>query len=123
MNYWTAAGVTKNFDITTTINMVSNYYKIPKAKILGRKRTKEISEARQVVWYFLTRRRIMTYEELGKIFNRNHATALHGVRKIEGYVEFNKDFAEKIRLIRASSIDYFVTVKDRNYAQLNRRPK
>jgi len=57
--------------------------KITIKTLRGRSRNAIVNDMRQVWMYFLRHTAGMTYEEIGRTVNRNHATALHGVRRVE----------------------------------------
>lgn len=52
-----------------------------------RTRKGEIVRSRQLTWYILKLNSKMSLTELGDIFKKNHATALHGIRRISGFVD------------------------------------
>ena len=53
----------------------------------GGRRTREIVEARQWVWFFAKKFNIGTLAWLGEQFNKDHATALHGIKTIRNLIE------------------------------------
>lgn len=57
---------------------------IPYAELIGSSRFRKFSHARQLLmWEIKTSvKPAITYPELGKLFNRDHSTAIHAVRKI-----------------------------------------
>ena len=55
------------------------------ASLTGTLRHKKLVEARQLIWWLLQNKVVdnnLTCVSLGRMFNRDHATVLHGVRKI-----------------------------------------
>ena len=58
-------------------------YGISKEDLLGKKRTKEIAQARHVSIYLIKKITEMSYPNIGKIFGRDHTTALSSCDVIE----------------------------------------
>lgn len=76
--------------------------------LIKKQRTAEENLARQIICY-MTRHFFNTgisFSEIGKIFNRNHATILHAVRVIKNQMDVNKRLKEKIE--RYVSDFYFI---------------
>lgn len=46
--------------------------------------------ARQIVFEYLIRKQLST-SQIGKVFNRDHATVLHGVKQIRGLLKHDKE--------------------------------
>jgi len=57
-------------------------------------RLREYIMIRQFIWYFLREYTRMSYSELGRIFNKDHATCLYAVKTLAGYLEFDKKTIE-----------------------------
>ncbi len=65
------------------INCVSNFYKIPKADILGKKKNKEFVLPRQVCCYLICDMMNLPLETIGKMMGgRDHATVIYARDKI-----------------------------------------
>ena len=64
----------------------------------SRKRTQNVSLARQCAVYF-SRKQGYGVEELGKVFNRNHSNITHTCKKIEDLLECDREMAAKINLV------------------------
>ncbi len=62
---------------------VAAYYNLELADILGPRRNANIALARQVAMFLARQLTPLSTTELGREFNRNHATVITGVRKIE----------------------------------------
>ncbi len=62
---------------------VASHYHITEDQILGRGRTANVAEARQVAMYLLAIELTMTPTDIGRALGgRNHSTVIHGVNKI-----------------------------------------
>ena len=65
------------------IEDVARCYDIQPDDILSKKRTEKISDARAIVCYILMHDLHLSSTETGNAVNRNHATTLHSVKKVE----------------------------------------
>ena len=68
------------------------------ADIESRKRTQDVSLARQCAVYF-ARKQGYKVEELGKVFNRNHSNISHTCRAVRDMLECDREMAAKINLV------------------------
>lgn len=72
------------------IEEISRTYNIPEKDITSEKRSAHIMKARQAAMYICRETLRMTYEDIGKVFgDRDHATVLHNVKKVEGLIKMN----------------------------------
>ena len=69
-------------------------------KIQSLKRQRDIIFARHLFCYFTRKRTRLSYQEIGKIINRDHATILHSVRTVENLLEYDRDFKELVPKIQ-----------------------
>ena len=69
------------------INCVCNFYKVSKADLLSKKKTKEIALARQVGMYLVLEMMSLPQLTVGKIFGRDHATVIYARDKITEQME------------------------------------
>lgn len=77
-------------------------YGISKEDLLGKKRTKEIAQARHVSIYLIKKITEMSYPNIGKIFGRDHTTALSSCDVIE----------KKLRTDAALAMDLNTMIKE-----------
>jgi len=68
------------------------------AEIESRKRTQDVSLARQCA-IFYSRKQGYKVEELGKVFDRNHSNISHTCNKIHDLLECDREMAAKINLV------------------------
>ena len=73
------------------MTMVCRYYSIDKKLVLGKKRDREIVMARQMFCWLSRRYTRSTFKLMGEYINRNHATVLHSVRKVEELIDFDRE--------------------------------
>ena len=71
---------------------------------MSQKRTKEISYARQLAMYICRTLLDLSLPKVGKSFDRDHATALHAIKKIEQSIKINNnvkhDYSDIIQSIK-----------------------
>ena len=75
--------------IDRIINDVSQRSGIKKEKIFSRNRGKEIVAARFACMYLLRKEAFMTFAAIGRLFGRDHATAMHALRTVENLLYTN----------------------------------
>jgi len=66
---------------------ISDLYGVSVDELLGPKRTKSISNARQHAMYLMAEQRHLSLPRIGSFFNRDHTTILHGVRAHKARME------------------------------------
>lgn len=86
---------------------VAEAYGITIDDLRGRWRAARIADARAVVFYLLNRHLHMSTTETGKFLFRDHATAMHGVRKVEDMFLWPKFYASEIAIIESIKQKYF----------------
>ncbi|MBE5737256.1 MAG: chromosomal replication initiator protein DnaA [Clostridiales bacterium] len=69
------------------ISCVCNFYKVSKADLLSKKKTKEVALARQVGMYLVLDMMSLPQLTVGKIFSRDHATVIYARDKIAEQME------------------------------------
>lgn len=89
--------ITSKIDGTKIVNSAAEKYGIPTDEILGKKRSKEIVWARHLSVYAMRKLTDMSFNEIGKFFNRDHATIMASVEKIEKEAETNPAVAKEIQ--------------------------
>ncbi len=85
------------------IKETSRYYSLKEEDIKGLNRSKAPSEARQVAMYLMRNLTNLSLKEIGEQFdNRNHATVLSSIRKIEDVIKTDQSMSAKIRDISSN---------------------
>ena len=94
-----------NFERISRI--VCNYYDQDIERVVNPIRGKkqkgrtQVSTARQIIFYLMRKHTNLTWFEIGKLCNRDHASALYGSRKIEDHLRFNKEIREQVERIES----------------------
>lgn len=83
------------------LQSICRVYSISKADILGPRRQKNLSEARQMCFWFFKQELSLSYPVIGKMFGgRDHTTVMHGVSKVEKMIKEEDKIKMKISLVR-----------------------
>ena len=92
-------GVIDSGDI---INAACNYFKITKADIIGKKKTKDLAEARMIAIYLITDMLAITLVSIGQLFGgRDHTTIIHARDKIAAQLKENPQVKRAVEDIKA----------------------
>jgi len=87
---------------------VCEYFKLSKADLFGKSRTKQHAHPRQVAFYLAYRLTKRSTTQIGKYFNRDHTTVMHGERKIDEKlkdIDLNFDITQAINTITRNLTD------------------
>jgi chromosomal replication initiator protein len=83
------------------INIVADVFEVKVSEIKGKRRTAYIALSRQVVMYILRNELELPLEKVAKEVNRkDHTTVLHACDKIEGMIDEDSRFKEKIEICK-----------------------
>ena len=75
-------------------------YNIPKEEVVGKKRNKEIAVARHVAVYLIREITEMSLPNIGKIFDRDHSTAMSSIDWVKKHVVTEPIFAADIENLK-----------------------
>lgn len=81
------------------IEKVSTYYNIPAEDIKGKRRSKEIAQARHISIYIINHVTTLTLESIGKIVGRDHSTVLSSVNVVSRQMKMDSSFEHEINAI------------------------
>lgn len=83
------------------IEVIASYFNISTRDILSNKRSKNVSEPRQMAMYFIRDVLNLPYAKIGEIFDKDHSTVMHACSKIEKMSKNNDpDIIEDLASIR-----------------------
>lgn len=82
------------------INRVCNFYKVSKAELLSKKKTKEIALARQVAMYLVLEMMSLPQLTVAKLFGRDHSTVIYTRDKIMELMETDTKLAVDVNDIK-----------------------
>ena len=81
------------------VNIVCNFYNVSKEDAISKLRKKDFVNCRHMIFYMCRKHTKMAYEKIGELVNRNHATIMHGEKKIKNELEFYRDLQEDVNSI------------------------
>jgi chromosomal replication initiator protein len=83
------------------LQTIADYFDYPVEQLTGKKRDKETALARQIAMYLMRQEGNYSFTEISKTLgNRNHATILHGYRKIASELNANSRLKREINEIK-----------------------
>lgn len=95
----------KTISVDNIIQTTSRYYQISVDAIIGKKRTKEIVNARQIAMYLTRELTDLSFPKIGEAFgNRNHTTVIHGYEKITDELQTDRQLRQDLQAIRQQII-------------------
>jgi len=77
------------------IESVCQYYNITQEDIFSRKRYRYLVDARHISMALCRRKTSLSLEQIGLIHNRDHATVLHSIKKIDGLMTYDNKIIEQ----------------------------
>lgn len=95
-----SSGPTKKLTVADIQKEVENFFKVSHSELIGKKRSREITHARQVAIFLCRELLEIPYEDVGKHFNRDHSTAMYAVTTIETKMKENEVLQEEIETIK-----------------------
>ena len=87
-------------DLAKIRKTVAEYYDVTEESLKSKKRQANINKARQVGMYLSSIQTDETVERIGLQYNRDHATVLHGVEKIENELRTDEQLKKEINELR-----------------------
>lgn len=87
-------------DANKVLDCVCKFYSIKKEELVGRKRTKEIAQARQIAMYIISDLIPMPLASIGNIFGKDHATVIYAKNKIQEDMAKSKKLAIEVNDIK-----------------------
>ncbi|MDO4503166.1 MAG: chromosomal replication initiator protein DnaA [Coriobacteriia bacterium] len=84
---------------------VENFYRVSHADLVGKKRQRNITHARQVAIYLSRQLIDVPFADIGKKFNRDHSTIMYSYKCIEEKLDGNRDLNEEMEALRKEIMD------------------
>lgn len=95
-NNLTAIKAVGSISIDKIMEIVANYYDLTVLDIRGKKRTQSIAIARQIAMYLSTQYTRLSTTQIGKYFNKEHATILHAAKTIKKRMDVDKKLKSEV---------------------------
>lgn len=99
MNYWIIPAIvapSKQKQADNLIARVCLEFNTTVEPLKLRSRKRELVIPRQIAFYLLRTKLDLTLSDIGRMFNRDHATVLYSVRTVKNFLEFDDYYKEKI---------------------------
>ncbi len=110
MNYLAIPGTAIGHNYQSIQNTIRGELGISETDFMSKSRASEIVEARQLTAYFARTKLGLTFHTIGRLMNRDHATAIAGIRRISDLIDCDKrirelvvDFTKKFGRIKPES--------------------
>tara|TARA_R110000744_G_scaffold210999_2_gene330125 strand:- start:704 stop:1123 length:420 start_codon:yes stop_codon:yes gene_type:complete len=97
----------KRHYINQFINEYCEMQDVDKDVLFSKSRDRYLVERRMILAFFLRRRTELTWQEIGNIMNRNHASIIHYNNKVEGFL----DVYPHLQRMFKSTLDLFKSYK------------
>jgi hypothetical protein len=65
----------------------------------GKCRKRELNDVRQIAMWIIRKGTSMSFYDVGKVFNRHHATVLHAVKNVEGLIQTDNIYRSTVAQI------------------------
>lgn len=78
------------------VKKIAKNFNISVDDIKSQKRQKNVLVPRHISMYLIKNNLMITYDAIGKIFDRDHTTVISAIKKIESQLETDKEFVKQI---------------------------
>lgn len=83
------------------ISEIANYFSLTVDEVKSKRKFASYVYARQMACYILRYKHKASTVEIGRFLNIDHATVIHGSRKIEDYMSYDKKVVEDLQNLKA----------------------
>jgi chromosomal replication initiator protein len=91
--------VERRLSVPQIQKIVGDYYRVGLHEMLGRSRQKKLVRARQMALYFARLYTQKTMTELGRLFQRSHASVVHALQTLERDRQVQARVAEEVTFL------------------------
>ena len=84
------------------IGKVADFYGISSEEVIGKDKTKDVANARQISTYLIRKLTGQTLEQIGEVMGRDHTTVLHSIRKVEENLQNDPKLVDAVHDITAN---------------------
>lgn len=100
-----SGGAMKRLTISDIQTAVERYYGVSHSELVGRKRSANITYARQIAIYLCRTMIDIPFNSIGNEFNRDHSTVMYSFRTVEERVKESREVHEELEIIRQMILD------------------
>jgi chromosomal replication initiator protein len=86
-------------ELKKILKAVSEVTDISEKQIISKSRLQEVSLARHLYFYFACKKTNKCLREIGELVKRNHATVIHGQKKISYELEYYPEISHFVKII------------------------
>lgn len=94
----------------TAVNTICKLTDVTWSELKGRDRRRNINDIRHMCMWVIRNSTTLSFQDIGKLFNRHHATILHGVNNINDLITtdhlFRSNFQEILKEINNQSLNH-----------------
>ena len=84
------------------IGKVADFFDISPEEVIGKGKTKNVANARQISTYLIRKLTGQTLEQIGEVMGRDHTTVLHSIRKVEETLQNDPKLVDTVHDITAN---------------------
>ncbi len=99
MNEFLGSAEPVSVTVDKIFSAIDRKYNVKKADLVGKSRVKEIANARHISIYLIRTLTEMSLPNIGKIFNRDHATVMSSIDNVEKRLDSSQQFEAEINEI------------------------
>lgn len=81
------------------LHLVSHYCEISVDVLKSVLKTREVVEARQIAMVLIKNNSVITWQRLGKLFKRDHATVIYAIKTVSDLLITDKYFKSKFEFL------------------------
>lgn len=108
LNWKTINGEVESLNERITNNVmkvICNITQVEWDQMKSKCRKREINDVRQIAMWIIRKGTSMSFYDVGKIFNRHHATVLYACKHVEGLIEIDNKYRSNVEQI-LNHLDY-----------------
>ena len=96
---------TNDMLIEKLMDSCEKVFETTREQILSNKRDRKLVEARQIAMYIMRKYNLYSsLSDIGKFFNRDHSTVIHGLNNVEGLLSYDKSYKSKLINVESLAI-------------------
>jgi chromosomal replication initiation ATPase DnaA len=112
--------VLSNGPLMEVREIVSKFYACPISELMSKSRIDNTNKARQVaMWISKYLKNAYSMNTIGSFYNRDHATVINGVKKVEGLYQVDRNFRIEIRDLLILCEENGIDIKEHLYILTN----
>jgi chromosomal replication initiator protein len=87
------------------MKVICNLTQVEWSEMKGKCRKRELNDVRQTAMWIIRKGTSMSFYDVGKVFNRHHATILHAVKNVEDLIQTDSMYRASVEQI-LNHLDY-----------------